>query len=82
MSGTKGRPKGSKNSTHACYTVYDRRTDLPLIIGGTAQECAAAMKISTGSFHTTYTKLKNGNKRATRKWEIFRDAPGDMEEDE
>lgn len=61
------------------YTVYDRRTDLPLIIGGTARECAAAMKISLGSFHTIYTKLKNGNKKATRKWEIFRDDPGDME---
>ena len=61
------------------YTVYDRRTDLPLIIGGTARECAAAMKIDLGSFHTIYTKLKNGNKKATRKWEIFRDDPGDME---
>lgn len=61
------------------YTVYDRRTDLPVIIGGTARECAAAMKISLGSFHTIYTKLKKGNKKATRKWEIFRDDPGDME---
>lgn len=62
------------------YTVYDRRTDFPVIIGGTARECAAAMKISLGSFHTIYTKLKNGNKKATRKWEIFRDDP--MEEEE
>lgn len=75
-----GRKKGTRNSTpYFCYTVYDRRTDLPLIIGGTARECAAAMKISLGSFHTIYTKLKNGNKKATRKWEIFRDDPGDME---
>jgi hypothetical protein len=50
-----------------------------VIIGGTARECAAAMKIKYGSFHTIYTKLKNGNKRATRKWEIFRDDPGEME---
>ena len=82
MSGTRGRPKGRKNSIHACYTVYDCRTDLPLIIGGTAQECAAAMRIAPGSFHTIYTKLKNGNKGATRKWEIFRDDPGDMEVEE
>ena len=61
------------------YTVYNRRTDFPVIIGGTARECAAAMKISLGSFHTIYTKLKNGNKKATRKWEIFRDDP--MEEE-
>ena len=76
----KGRPKGICNKSHACYTVYDRRTDFPLIIGGTARECAAAMKISLGSFHTIYTKFKNGNKRATRKWEIFRDDPADNEE--
>ena len=78
----RGRPKGSRSSTHYCYTVYDRRTDFPLIIGGTAEECAAAMGITMGSFHTIYTKLKNGNKRATRKWEIFRDDPGDMEVEE
>ena len=75
----KGRPINSVNNY---YTVYNRRTDLPLVIGGTARECAAAMKIKLGSFHTIYTKLKSGNKRATRKWEIFRDAPGDMEIEE
>ena len=40
------------------------------------------MKISLGSFHTIYTNLKNGHRRATRKWEIFRDDPGDMEVEE
>lgn len=63
----------------ATYTVYDNRTDFPVVIGGTARECAAAMKISVGSFHTTYTKQKNGHPKATRKWDIFRDEPGDME---
>lgn len=75
----KGKYERTKNRT---YTVYDRRTDFPVIIGGTARECAAAMKISYGSFHTIYTKLKNGNKGATRKWEIFRDDPEDMEDEE
>lgn len=73
-------PRGRKMYTvFHYYTVYDRRTDFPVIIGGTARECAAAMKISLGSFHTIYTKLKNGNKKATRKWEIFRDDPWDEE---
>lgn len=76
-------PKGRYERTKYCtYTVYHRRTDFPVIIGGTAKECAAAMKISLGSFHTIYTKLKNGNKRATRKWEIFRDGPEDKEDEE
>lgn len=75
-----GRPKGSLGKNPVRYTVYNRRTDFPVIIGGTARECAAAMKISLGSFHSIYTKLKNGSKQASRKWEIFRDDLEDMEE--
>lgn len=71
-----------KRKKHFTYTVYDRRTDMPLVIGGTARECAAAMGIALGSFHTIWTRLKNGNKKATRKWEIFRDDPGDQVEEE
>lgn len=76
-------PKGKyERNHHFTYTVYDNRKEYPcpVIIGGTAPECAAAMGIDLGSFWTTYTKLKNGNKKATRKWDIFRDDP--MEEEE
>ena len=76
-------PKGKyERKHHYTYTVYDNRKEYPcpVIIGGTAPECAAAMGILLGSFHTIYTKLKNGNKKATRKWDIFRDDP--MEEEE
>ena len=76
-------PKGKyERKHHYTYTVYDNRKEYPcpVIIGGTAWECAAAMGIALGSFHTIYTKLKNGNKKATRKWDIFRDDP--MEEEE
>ena len=76
------RPKGRLSSNPTRYSVYNRRTDLPVIIGGTARECAAAMGIKFNSFHGIYTKLKNGNKKASRKWEIFRDDPEDMEEEE
>lgn len=71
-----------ERKNHFTYTVYDCRTDFPLVIGGTAKECAAAMGITLHSFRTIYTKLKNGNTQATRKWEIFRDAPGDKVEEE
>lgn len=64
------------------YTVYNRRTDFPVIISGTAKECAAAMGITLGSFKSTYSRQQNGNKRASRKWEIVRDNPGDMEVEE
>lgn len=33
------------------YTVYDNRTDLPVAVCATAQECAKAMGITTNSFH-------------------------------
>ena len=81
MSRPRGRPKGSLRPLHY-YTVYNRHTDFPVIIGGNANECAAAMKITVNSFYTIFTKLKNGNEMASRKWEIFRDAPGDMEVEE
>ena len=78
-------PRGQyERKNHFTYTVYDNRKDYPcpVIIGGTARECAAAMGISLASFHTIWTKLKNRNKRATRKWDIFRDDPEDMEDEE
>ena len=75
-----GRPKGRLSSNPTRYSVYDRRTDFPVIIGGTARECAAAMNITLTSFYNAYSRLKNGYKNASRKWEIFRDEP--MEEEE
>ena len=71
-----------ERTKHFTYTVYDRRTDMPVIIGGTAMECAAAMRISLGSFRTIYTKLKNGNAKSSQKWEIFRDEPEEEETDD
>ena len=65
---------------HFTYTVYDRRTDMPVIISGTAMECAAVMGITLGSFRTIYSKLKNEREQATQKWEIFRDEPEEEEE--
>lgn len=63
----------------ATYSVYDKRTDMPVIIGGTAPECAAAMRVALGSFWTIYTKLKRGLLKSDR-WEIYRDE-GDLDED-
>ena len=62
------------------YTVYDRRTDLPVMVNGTARECAAAMGVTLGSFRTLYTKLKNGCPAVGHRWEIFKDGPDDLEE--
>ena len=77
----RGRPKGSL-SPRAFYTVYNRKTDFPVMIGGTAKECAAAMGITIGSFYTIYTKTQKGNRNSGQRWEIFHDDPGDMEVEE
>ena len=34
------------------YSVYDRRTDQPVIIYATARECAAAMGLTEMSFYS------------------------------
>lgn len=60
----------------AKYTVYDKKTDMPLIIGGTSAECAAAMGLTVPSFYSECSKLKHG-KLESSKWEIFRDNGGE-----
>ena len=41
------------------YDVYDNRTDMPLIIGGTAEECARRLGIKQESFLDYVKKQKN-----------------------
>lgn len=54
------------------YSVYDRRTDQPVIIYATARECAAAMGLTEVSFYSVYSRQKN-NGKVSMKWEIFED---------
>ena len=54
------------------YTVYDNRTDLPVIVDGTSREAAKAMGIGYGSFHPAVTRFRNGT---SKRWHIeVRDA--------
>lgn len=48
------------------YTVYDNRTDFPVIVGGNAYECCEAMGIKPDSFRSLVCRAKKGiNKRWT-----------------
>lgn len=48
------------------YTVYDNRTDFPLIIDGTADECAKVLRRSRNSFYCMVDRVRKGkNKRFT-----------------
>ena len=40
------------------YDVYDNRTDFPIIIDGTAKECARALGITKRSFYNIVVKSK------------------------
>ena len=57
------------------YTVYDNRTDFPVIVGGNAYECCEAMGIKPDSFRSLVCRAKKGiNKRWTIVEEDFYDA--------
>jgi hypothetical protein len=65
MKTQKGRPtKPSK-----LYTVYNNKTDFPVIVDGTAEECAAAMGLATvGNFYSTVMRVRDGR---LKKWSIL-----------
>ena len=54
-------------SARYVYDVYDNRTDEPIIIGGTARECARTLGIRTESFRT-YICRRNGIERTVIKY--------------
>lgn len=53
------------------YSVYDRRTEMPIVIYGTAEECAKAMKIEKKSFYSYILRSRRGYK--LRRYEVFED---------
>ena len=54
-------------SWSARYTVYREKDDFPVMIDGTAEECARAMGISPKSFHAIASRSRNGK---IAKWHI------------
>lgn len=59
-----------KNALRKHYTVYDNRTDEPIAIAMTAEECAAAMGIKPKNFKCILCRYKK-RKKAKKKprWE-------------
>lgn len=49
------------------YTVYNNKTDMPVIIDGTAEQTAKAMGISFSTFYSAVTLARKGK---IRKWHI------------
>lgn len=52
------------------YTVYDNKTDFPVVVDGTSEECARAMGIAFSTFLSYVSRAKMGRKTPKR-WEIL-----------
>lgn len=64
----KRRPRGRPHNTpERLYTIYNNETDMPVIIDGTAKECANAMGLKMSSFYPTVRRSKMG---VLKKWYI------------
>ena len=61
------------------YSVYDRKTGLPLVICGTSEEVAKDLGIKRNSFYIAIRREKLGLCQPT-KYEIFEDEPMTEEE--
>lgn len=59
------------------YSVYNRKTDEPVVIYGTARECIKVMGVTMTTFYIYVTRTNKGIKK--RKYDIYVDDP---EEDE
>ena len=57
-----------------CYkfSVYHKKTEMPLILYATSYECAEAMGITHNSFYRYLCRIREG-KIKIRKWLIYRD---------
>lgn len=61
----RGRMKQRKQNR---YTVYDNKTDFPVIVSGTAMECAEAMGIKVKTFYAALTSKYSGER-----WHIIKE---------
>lgn len=56
------------------YSVYESKDDTPVIIYASAQLCAKALGIKTGTFYRYLTR-KHAGGCPPQKWNIYEDEP-------
>lgn len=59
--------KGKHTRSFCVYTVYDNRTDLPIIVDGEARKCAEVMGIKRNTFYSAI-----GRQNRIKRWTIIR----------
>ena len=57
------------------YSVYNAKTDMPIIIAGTIPQCAKVLGLTIASFQSQASKQRHGRGKdgSKRKWRIIRD---------
>lgn len=68
VSSTFGHTKGERTRSFCVYTVYNNKTDFPVIVDGEARKCAKAMGITLDSFYCYVDRRKKG--RTPKRWYI------------
>lgn len=64
------------------FTVYDNKTDMPVIVCGTAVQCASVMDISINTFYQIAMRDRDEAEKISRygnRWKIIREF---LDEDE
>ena len=61
------------------YSVYRTKTDEPVCIHGTRQQCANAMKVTLKGFDSIASRQRHNHKKRSQKWEIIREESDDEE---
>ena len=56
---------GDRRPYFCTYTVYNNKTDFPVVAGATAWEAARAMGMTLSSFYAAITKAREG---VVKKW--------------
>lgn len=74
-----GHQKAAAGRNFCRYSVYENKTDRPVIIDGTADECAAALKRSRNSFYCLVNRVAKGR---IKKYTILRRFEDEEEESE
>jgi len=56
----KGRRKGACGRQFCMYSVYDNKTDFPIVIDATAEECAKVLNRTVASFYCLVSRVLKG----------------------
>lgn len=78
----KGHTKGPNTRAFCRYTIYDNRTDFPVVVDATARECAEIMGKTLNTFYCLVNRVMKGK---NNRWSVLRrflDVEDDLDGDQ